>query len=101
MKDCKTRCAQKEKEVDKLQSKNLLLTQDLATAMGKLFWSEETQRYLMTTGIRQIIAKCRASHEFRKLVGHLTSDIQAMGKIDLVRNLQLIYFPKKKLEDVY
>lgn len=33
------------------------------------------RKYLMTTGISQIVAKCRASHEFGMLVGRLTPSI--------------------------
>lgn len=100
MEDYKAQLMQKEREMEEMQAKNLSTSQELATATGKFFWSEETRRYLMTTGISQIVAKCRASHEFGKLVGRLTSDIQAMGKTDLVRELQPTYFPNEKLEDV-
>lgn len=87
MEALKTRLTQKEKEMEETSEKNLSLTQDLAASVGKLAWSEETRRFLMTMGIGEIVAKCRASHEFGKLVGWLTSDIQAMGKTDLVREL--------------
>lgn len=86
--------------MEELQAKNLTTSQELASVQGRLFWSEQTRKYLMTTGISQIVAKCRASHEFGKLVGGLTLGIQAIGNTDLVRQLQPKYFPNVKLEEV-
>lgn len=83
-----------------MQARNLSLSQDLMATIGKLLWSKEVRTYLMTTGIGEIVAKCPASHEFGKLVGRLTSDVQALIRTDLVRELQPIYFPYKRLEDV-
>lgn len=37
------------------------------------------QKCLMTIEVCQIVVKIRASHEFGKLVGSLTPNIQAMG----------------------
>lgn len=51
-------------------------------------------------GISQIVTKCRGCHEFEKLVGRLTPSIQAKGKIELIQQLQPMYFPKVKLEEV-
>lgn len=100
MEDYKAQLAKKGKKMEELQAKSLMTSQELATVTGKLFWSEHTRKYLMTTEISQIVAKCRASYEFGKLVGRLTLGIQAMGKTDLVRQLQPKYFPSVKLEDV-
>lgn len=66
--DVKVQLTHKEKEVEELYAKNVSLFQDVVAATGKLFLSEEVRKYLMTTGIGEIVAKCRASHEFGKLV---------------------------------
>lgn len=55
----KARLAQKEKEVEEMNAKNLSMTQDLTVAAGKLAGSEETRRFFMTTGIGEIVAKFR------------------------------------------
>lgn len=100
MEQHKTQLLEKEKEVEHLNATNLATTQVLALARGILFWSKQTQKYLTTTGISQIITKCRACHEFEKLVGRLTPSIQAKKKIELIQQLQLMHFSKVKLDEV-
>lgn len=100
MEELKTCLAKKEKQVEEMSVKNMSLTQDLTMSARKLAGSEETRRFLMMTGISEIVAKCRASHEFGKLVGRLSANIQAMGKTDLVRELHPLYFSKEKMETI-
>lgn len=90
---------EREREVE-VQAKNLATSQELAAVQGKLSWSEQTREYLMTTGISQSVAKCHANHEFRKLVGRLMPSIQAMGKTELLRQLQSVCFSNVNLEKV-
>lgn len=58
MEDYKAQLAKKGKKMEELQAKSLMTSQELATVTGKLFWSEHMRKYLMTTEISQIVAKC-------------------------------------------
>lgn len=51
MEDYKAQLAQKGKEVEELQEKNVMTSRELAYVQGRLFWSEKTQKYLMTIGM--------------------------------------------------
>lgn len=47
MENDKAQLVLKGKEVKELQAKNLSTSKELTTVKGMLFWSEETQKYLM------------------------------------------------------
>lgn len=68
---------EKDKEIENLQASALINAQELAIAKGTLLWEQQTQWYLMTSGINEVMAKVRANHEYGKLVGRLTPTIQS------------------------
>lgn len=58
METLKSQLAEKEKHMEEMNAKNMVLMKDLTAAAGELAGSEETRRFLMTTGIGEIVAKC-------------------------------------------
>lgn len=78
-------------EVDRLKTQVADLTassakvsKELATTQGKLFWSEDVRHFLMKSGIKEIVDKIRASHEFGYQVARLAPDLQALARTNLI-----------------
>lgn len=62
--------------------------------------SEEVRRYMMTSGVREIVAKIFASDDFVYEVAGLVPKIQTTGRVELLRELQEEYFPGKDIKDL-
>lgn len=78
-------------EVDRLKTQVADLTassakvsKELATTQGKLFWSEDVRHFLMKSGIKEIVDKIRASHEFGYQVARLAPDLQALARTNFI-----------------
>lgn len=91
---------EKDKEIENMQAASLEKAQELATVKGNLFWEQQTRRYLMTSGISEIVSKVRTSHEYGKFVAKLVPAIQAWGKTELIKKMRHDYFPHVRPEDV-
>lgn len=78
-------------EVDRLKTQvadliasSAKVSKELATTQGKLFWSEDVRHFLMKSGIKEIVDKIRASHEFGYQVARLAPDLQALARTNLI-----------------
>lgn len=62
--------------------------------------SEDVRRYLMSTGIQEIVDKIFASDKFGFLIGNLVPKIQNTGLVQLLQTLNPEYFADKELKDL-
>lgn len=71
-----------------------------AEAQAALELSEGVQRYLMESGVREIVAKIFASDNYVFEVAGLVPKLQATRRVSLLRELQEVYFPRKEIKDL-
>lgn len=71
-----------------------------AKAQAALEWSERVWKYLMKCGVWEIVAKIFASDDYVFEVAGLVPNLQATGRVALLRELQEYYFPEKEVNDL-
>lgn len=70
---------------------------DMRAALDR---AEGVRRYLMMSGVREIVAKIFASDDFVYDVAGLVPKIQTTGRVALLQELQEKYFPGKEIKDL-
>lgn len=95
-----TQSVEKDKQIETLVEGKLKAAQELTRATGKLWEERQTRRYLMTSGIEEILMKVRTSDEYGKFVGGLVPKIQALERSDLIKKMRHDYFPNVRPEEI-